>query len=440
MNHRRGATASCWITAAFVSLMFSPTSIFAEDVRSIDHNLGDGANLEAEIATQLRNNVPTQSGLRLDSSGHEQRISHNPLAEDFNFYDQTGAPDRTVESNQYRASASSTQTRGADGGFPEWMAGGTYPWFIGSFSAPNTALPPGSAPRAPSCDYLGRSDPWVVPGTAVRYLGCEVRNMNTGAKERHHYDHCQIDSMAHNSQPPTTQSFMPSTSGIKGWSPRSNRSLCPAPSWSMGSYGGGSWSGSSSGCGGTYTQTKTETRSVTCITNGASPDNFCTQNGLSKPSTTRTVSRTVNEPACPEPDPVEDTDSDPVNWTVGTWGDWQGTADCGTGKYQQTRTRNVTCPSGNCVSTKPTNSETRMVDQQACVPAEEPPVANPTPRVCTPGATRQTVVSTGCMGYLPSGRIRTDQCNAAGSAWELQGYQVVAGQHTPGKNPCANGK
>ena len=420
MNNRRRTKPLPWIPAAFLSLLVLPTALLAQDIRSLDNRVQSASVSERLTAMQGRSTGPTALGQ--DSSGHEQRITHNPLADDFDFYDQSNAPARTIESNHYRQSASSTHTRGADGGFPEWMPGGTFPWFIGGYSAPSTARPPGVSTRAPRCDYLGRSDPWIIPGTAARYLGCEVRNMNTGSKERHHFDHCQIDDMAHNARPPYSKSFMPSTSGIRGWSPRSNRSLCPAPTWSVGAFSGGSWSGSSNGCGGTFTQTKTETRSATCITNGASPDSYCTQNGRPKPATSQTLTRTVNEPSCP-------------SWTVGNWGGWQGSSACGTGQYQQTRSRSVSCPTGNCAGPQPSSSQSQMVNKPACPVVEDPPVGN----TCTPGRQRMEKIGQACWGQDLIVTYGIYTCNATGTGWSRTGTHRGAEQHST-SSPCANGK
>jgi|AXCI01.1.fsa_nt_gi hypothetical protein len=371
---------------ALVSLLILPLPLLGEDIR---HH-AKPSQLPAEAESRLgaiRGAGDGQMALRADSSGHEQRFTHNPLADDFQFFEEPGAPERTIKSNRYQQSTTSTQTRGADGGFPEWMPGGTYPWFIGSYSAPSSARPPGLTSIEPQCDYLGRSDPWVVPGRAIRHLGCEVRNMNTGARSAHHYDHCQIDEMAHNDRPAFSKSFMPATTGILGWSPRSNRSLCPAPIWSLGAFSGGSWSGSSSGCGGTFTQTKIETRTATCMTNGASPDSYCTQNGRAKPATSQTLTRTVNEPSCP-------------SWTVGNWGSWQGSSECGVGQYNQTRTRSVTCPTGNCSGPKPLSTETKSVDRVACAPDVDDEVGNP---ICSPNKLLSShTVNMGCRGYRQS--------------------------------------
>lgn len=295
--HLLKVPAAVAMIAAVLSL---PSLAIAEDIRANPQGLNPIAEPVSDRYSSQRYQAQSQGQ---DSSGDQFIFSHNPLAEDFNFYNQAGAPQRTIDGYRYNRGETSTDTQGADGGFPEWMPGSTFPWFIRSYSAPSTARPPQDNWKEPKCDYLGLRDPWVVPGTAIRHLGCEIRNMNTGVRERHHFDHCELDNMAHNAMPAESKAFMPAATDVRGWSSRNNRSLCPVPKWDEAPWGGGSWSGSSSGCGGTYTQQKTETRTVTCITNGSSPDSYCTQNGKPKPETSRVLTRTRNEPACPEPEP-----------------------------------------------------------------------------------------------------------------------------------------
>lgn len=350
------------------------------------------------------------SGLdaRTDSTGNVVRNTHNPLASEFDFYREANPTRHEAGRNEYSAGVASTDTQGADGGFPEWMHGSTFPWYIQSYTPtdhPGLNRPPSPSPAKPYCNYMSgsSSSSWVVEGTAVRYMGCEVRNMNTGDRDRHHYDHCELDAMAHNDMPTDRFRFRPTATNVLNWNSKSDSALCPTPRWIISSWTNHwnswtSWSPSSASCGtGSYTQratrTGTATRTVTCRagrgasnrdTIGTVSDSICIRHSGAKPSTSKSISdsksRSRSRPSCPPPPPPPPT---PPSGGGSTGGG--GTPNPGEGVGE---------------------------------PIVPPPPPPPPPQVCTPGAV-ETVVTGGrhCIGGTAVVGGKSRSCAPDGSAW-----------------------
>ncbi|CAM3789135.1 hypothetical protein VRRI112168_00525 [Vreelandella rituensis] len=163
-----------------------------------------------------------------------------------------------------------------------------------------------STDRDPSCNYLttaagsagGSSKPWVVQGTSIRYVSCEIRNLNTRAKKREHFDHCEIDDMAHNDKPTDSRRFWPSDTNVENWTPRSDSSYCPPPRWNNGCT---RWSPSPpKTCGTSYSQSRTCNPYCSAGGKGLS-DTACEINVGPKP--TPSTSRSGSTGACPKPPP-----------------------------------------------------------------------------------------------------------------------------------------